>query len=175
MYLTVLNNPESQGNPFPQNFLTKLFLRGSTVRNTLTRDPKCVSESIVSEKVTNQYDERRDARRSVTPYTTRTVDKQIEACRDDIEILERTVEKVIEVIIEKPVPVYREVEVDVPIYVEIPIERTIEREVVTEVIMEIVTDTIMEVPVEVYVDKHIEKHIEKEIIIEEIIEVTIIP
>lgn len=75
-------------------------------------------------------------------------------------------DKIIEVYTEKPVPVYREVNVPYDVIVEKPIEKIIQRDVVTDIIKEKPVERVVEIPIITEVEIPIERVYEKEVHIE---------
>merc|ERR1711957_1125920 len=134
---------------------------------------RVVDTHVVSRNIVNQYDHALPETRTQQGVNYSTVNKDVFCNYEQVHVNQIIKEKFIDVIVEKPVPVERFVDVPYDVYVERPVEKIIEKEVVTEKIIEIITDVIIEIPIEKIVEYPIEKIIEKPIYIEEIFEIPV--
>lgn len=143
--------------------------RDSFVKSEKQTTSNVVSKRKGAEKIINMYQNdmimEEKPKEHVRGYIPKNVENTI--------FTERIVEKPIEIIVQKMVPVYREIEVPYDVYVDKHVEKIIEKEVIIEIIVENNIEKIIEIPIEKIIEVHIEKIVEKPIHIEEIVEIPI--
>jgi len=156
-----------------QDNVVEVNRRESHLISSNVGEGRVVDTHVVSRNIVNQYDHALPETRTQQGVNYSTVNKDVFCNHEQVHVNQIIKEKFIDVIVEKPVPVERFVDVPYDVYVERPVEKIIEKEVVTEKIIEIITDVIIEIPIEKIVEYPIEKIIEKPIYIEEIFEIPV--
>merc|ERR1711935_378039 len=139
--------------------------RESHIISTTEGERKVIGSEIVSSNIVNTYDNAMEAHRYQPQIRHTDINKDVHFSHEQAHVNEIIKEKFIDIIVEKPVPRERYVDVPYDVYIERPVEKIIEKEVIVEKIVERHYDKIIEYP--------IEKIIEKPVYIEEIFEVPV--
>ena len=151
----------------------QMIPRESHVISNTQGDSRVISQDVVSSNIINQYDHALPQIRHDAHINYSDVSKDVYFAKEHAHINEIIKEKFIDIIVEKPVPRERIVEVVYDVYIEKPVEKIIEKEVIVEKVVEVRYDKIIEVPIEKIVEVPIEKIIEKPVYIEEIFEIPV--
>jgi len=147
--------------------------RESHIISTTAGESRVIGSEIVSSHVVNTYDNVLESHRCEQQVRHTDVNKDVYYSHEQAHVNEIIKEVFIDIIVEKPVPRERFVDVPYDVFIERPVEHIIEKEVIVEKIVEKIYDKIIEIPIEKIVEYPIEKIIEKPVYIEEIFEVPV--